>query len=79
LRRPELAFRGIVDSAAVNGSGSMTPCQQRETVAHPEHPTELGANAARQAVTGNGVRYVLIIGLALVVIAFAIIYLTNFW
>jgi hypothetical protein len=53
----------------------MTADQQRETVAQT---TEIRASKARQAVGGLGVRYVLGIGLALVVIAFAIIYFTNF-
>ena len=57
----------------------MTPDQQREAAAQPERPIELRATSARQGVGGQGVRYVLGIGLALVVIAFAIIYFTNFW
>lgn len=36
--------------------------------------TELSTTKARQGVTGTGTRYVLWIGLALVVIAFAIVY-----
>ncbi|HEY3638836.1 MAG TPA: hypothetical protein VGK90_11865 [Rhizomicrobium sp.] len=43
-----------------------------------EHRTELRPTESRQAVTGVGLRYVLIVGLALVVIAFAIIYFLNF-
>jgi len=50
--------------------------QQKETV---EQPTEVRATQARQGVGGLGVRYMLGGGLALVVIAFAIIYFTNFW
>jgi hypothetical protein len=44
----------------------------------PDHPTVVRATPARQGAAGLGVRYVLAIGLALVVIAFAIIYFTNF-
>ena len=36
--------------------------------------TELSTTKARQGVTGTGTRYVLWIGVAMVVIAFAIIY-----
>jgi hypothetical protein len=50
--------------------------QQRETGVPP---IEVRAMKARRGVGGLGVRYVLGIGLALVVIAFAIIYFTNFW
>jgi hypothetical protein len=53
----------------------MTTDQQRENVVKP---TEIRTNRARQAVSGMGVRYVLGFGLALVVIAFAIIYFANF-
>lgn len=35
-------------------------------------------NEARQAVTGHNVRYVLIVGLAAVVVAFAVIYAVFF-
>jgi cobalamin biosynthesis Mg chelatase CobN len=38
--------------------------------------TEVRTTEARQATTGTGLRYMLIGGLALIVIAFAIIYLT---
>lgn len=56
----------------------MTPNEQRETAAEPERPVELRATSARQGVGGQDLRYVLGIGLALVVIAFAIIYFTHF-
>ncbi|HEX4156901.1 MAG TPA: hypothetical protein VHY79_00370 [Rhizomicrobium sp.] len=56
----------------------MTPHQQRETATQAQRPMEVRATPARQGVGGQGVRYVLGIGLALVVIAFAIIYFTNF-
>ena len=52
---------------------------QRQAPAQMEAPLEVQATRARQGVGGLGVRYVLGIGLALVVIAFAIIYFTNFW
>lgn len=39
-----------------------------------ETPTE-----ARQAVTGHGARYVLLFGLAGVVVAFAVVYLAFFF
>jgi hypothetical protein len=54
------------------------PDQLRTAAGQPEHPTEIRTTPARQAVAGLGVRYVLGIGLALVVIAFAIIWITNF-
>jgi hypothetical protein len=57
----------------------MIPDQQREADAQVEQPIEVRATPARQGIGGQGVRYVLGIGLALVVIAFAIIYFTNFW
>jgi cobalamin biosynthesis Mg chelatase CobN len=38
------------------------------------HPATETATEARQGVTGQGVRYVLIFGIAGVVIAFAVIY-----
>ena len=40
----------------------------------PADGRELGTTEARQGVTGTGTRYVLHISVALVVIAFAIIY-----
>jgi hypothetical protein len=55
----------------------MIPDQQREHAA-THMPDEVPATPARQGVMGNGVRYVLAIGLVLVVIAFAIIYFVNF-
>jgi hypothetical protein len=57
----------------------MIPDQEREHVVEPDQPIEVPATPTRQGVIGHGVRYVLGIGLALVVIAFAIIYFINFW
>jgi len=57
----------------------MSPDQQRAAVSESERPIVVQATPARQGAAGLGVRYVLGIGLALVVIAFAIIYFTNFW
>ena len=62
-----------------NGPGKMIPDQQRENIAQADQPVEVPATPARQGAIGHGVRYVLGIGLALVVIAFAIIYFINFW
>jgi hypothetical protein len=58
----------------------------------PEYPRAAGAktstdnhaatetpNEARQGVTGHNVRYVLLFGLAAVVLAFAAIYVVAFW
>ena len=58
----------------------------------PEYPLAAGAktstdshaaietpNEARQGVTGHNVRYVLLFGLAAVVLAFAVIYVVAFW
>ncbi|HEY6578442.1 MAG TPA: hypothetical protein VIY09_03905 [Rhizomicrobium sp.] len=42
-------------------------------------PKELRAVEARQGVASGYARYVLGISLALVIIAFAIIYFMNFW
>ncbi len=39
----------------------------------------LNANEARQGVTGHNVRYVLVLGLVAVVIAFAVGYLAARW
>jgi hypothetical protein len=44
----------------------------------PEERTVVPATKARQAVTGNNVRYVLGFGLAGVIIAFAVIYFIYF-
>jgi hypothetical protein len=52
--------------------------EQRPTVSTTDRPIEIRATPARQGVGGLGVRYVLAIGLALVVTAFAIIYFINF-
>ena len=43
-----------------------------------EGRTVLSKNAARQAVTGHNVRYVLGFGLAGVIVAFAVIYVVYF-
>ncbi len=44
-------------------------------------PTEVDTTRARQAVTGHNVRYVLVMGIAGVVIGFAIAYwaVSAFW
>jgi hypothetical protein len=44
----------------------------------PEDRTVVSTTKARQAVTGNNVRYVLGFGLAAVIIAFVVIYFIYF-
>jgi hypothetical protein len=51
---------------------------QKASTTPSERGHEVPAAQARQAVVGHGIRYVLGIGLALVVIAFAVIYFVNF-
>lgn len=43
------------------------------------HPATETPIEARQGVTGHNVRYVLLFGLAAVVLAFAAIYVVAFW
>jgi hypothetical protein len=50
----------------------------RQTPEHEHHASQLPATEARQGVTLGHMRYVLGFGLALVVIAFAIIYFLYF-
>jgi hypothetical protein len=56
---------------------TMQDKQAREIEAG-ERPTLKPTNQARQGVTGHNVRYVLLIGLVGVVVAFLIIYLMYF-
>jgi hypothetical protein len=78
LGKPELPHQGIVDIWQSTERTRIMPDQLRTAAGQPEHPTEIRTTSARQAVAGLGVRYVLGIGLALVVIAFVIIWITNF-
>jgi hypothetical protein len=41
---------------------------------HGERPVEKSTNEAREGVTGHNVRYMLLFGLAGVLVAFAIVY-----
>jgi len=50
----------------------------RETNQRPEGLTVVPAARARQAVTGHNVRYVLVFGLGVLIIAFVAIYLIYF-
>jgi len=49
-----------------------------ETIKDEEHPSDLTANDARQGVTFGTMRYVLGISIALVVVAFFAIWLSNY-
>jgi hypothetical protein len=54
------------------------PASQRAAARGPDAPIVETTTEARQGVTGHGVRYVLFISLAAVVVAFVVIYAAFF-